>query len=133
MRAGLRPRSARALAQVGYLSLTDLEGLVRDELISIPGVGLSTLAILEEILERPLGKDGRPMVQRSRPLWPEEVWRKRGLPSSAAITFAQIGMTLERLKSMSRGELLRLPGVGPGAVRVCRWMTGRTSQGRHGR
>jgi len=124
--AGLLPRSARALAEAGCLSLADLEGVTREELLAIPGVGASTLEILEELLARPLAREGKGRVPpRPRPLWPEEVWRKRGLPPTAAIAFAQVGMTLERLGDISREELLGMPGVGSHALRICELMIGK--------
>jgi len=127
--AGLSPRAARALAKAGLLSLTDLEGMPREEISSLPGIGPSTLESLEELLDRPLAQEAKGAVarlpRRPRPLWPEEVWRKRGLPWAAAITFEQVGMTLERLRSTSREDLLELPGVGPRAVAACGLMIGK--------
>ena len=111
MTVGLNPRSAKALAAAGYGSLLGLAGALRDQLLAIPGVGAASLAVLDEVLGRTLA-------------WPETVWRKRGVPPSAAITFAQEGMTLERLSSISREELLGMAGAGRETLRICELIVG---------
>jgi len=108
---GLIPRSATALAAAGYHSLTGLERATREQLLAIPGIGTAALEVLSQVLGR-------------TPLWPELVWRKRGLPPSAAITFAQEEMTLARLSSSSREELLAMPGVGVRTLQVCELLVG---------
>ncbi|HYU35286.1 MAG TPA: helix-hairpin-helix domain-containing protein [Thermoanaerobaculia bacterium] len=126
LRVGLVPKSARALAEAGYHALADLGGATREQLLAIPGVGTATLKVLEETLGSPIPAAGKrrasPPVTRP---WPEMVWRRRGVPPSAAITFAQEGMTLERLSSISREELLDMVGVGPGTIRACELIVGR--------
>ncbi|HYU31208.1 MAG TPA: helix-hairpin-helix domain-containing protein [Thermoanaerobaculia bacterium] len=123
---GLIPRSAKALAEAGFRSLSDLRGVTQERLLAIPGVGPASLEVLEEALGRPLPWERK---RRTSPpgarAWPETVWRKRGLSAAAAITFAMEGMTLERLSSISREELCRLPGVGRKTVAVCELLTGR--------
>lgn len=121
--AGLRPQSALALTRAGFRSLRDLRGVSREALQAIPGVGPATLMTLEGLLGgevSPPRPSGIP-----RPLLPEEVWRRRGIPSEAAITFAQLGMTLERLQVMTREELLGLRAVGPRTLRACERLLGR--------
>jgi hypothetical protein len=121
--AGLKPQSALALARAGFLSLRDLRGLTLEDLLAIPGVGVATLAALEELL----GGEARPPRPSGIPRlpYPEEVWRLRGLPPQAAITFAQTGMTLERLEGMTREDLLDFRGMGPKALRACERLLGR--------
>lgn len=116
MTVGLLPRSARALADAGLVSLVDLEGLTRADLRAIPGVGRASLEILGRLLGWP------PPAARS---FPEEIWRQRGLPPEAAITFGQVGMTLARLQSITREELLALSRVGPATVRACELLLGK--------
>jgi len=113
------------LSEAGFLSLADLEGLTREQLRAIRGVGLSTLEVIEELLGKPLPRERKSRSAPARPPWPEEVWRKRGLPPGAAITFTQVGMTLERLRVISREELLGMLGVGPQAVHACERLIGK--------
>jgi hypothetical protein len=124
---GLVPQSAKALAGAGFLSLRDLVATTtREELLAIPGVGPRALEVLEDVLGRPLPrrrKPRKPVPTKGR-VWPEDVWRKRGLPQPAAVTFALAGMTLERLATLSREELLAMTGVGVRAVEVCELMLG---------
>jgi DNA repair protein RadC len=114
------------MVAAGYRSLSSLEGAKREKLLAIPGIGPATLAVLEEVLGRQIPSEGR---RRTPPPaswpWAEMVWRQRGLPPSAAITFAQEEMTLERLGSISREELLGMAGVGPGAIKACELIVGR--------
>src|SRR5215213_9808162 len=121
--AGLMPRSALALTRAGFLSLADLERATIEGLLALPHVGPGTLERLEELMGAPL-PGGRPRPKRA-PVFSEEVWRQRGLPMAAAITFAQEGMTLARLSSLSRDELLALPFVGARAVEACERILGR--------
>ncbi len=123
--AGLVPSTARALSEAGFLSLADLGGMTREQLRAIRGVGLSTLEVIEELLGKPLPRERKSRSTPARPDWPEEVWRKRGLPPSAAITFSQVGMSLERLGTISREELLGMFGVGRQAVHVCELLIGK--------
>jgi DNA repair protein RadC len=122
---GLIPKSAKGLAAAGYRSLTDLAGATQENLLAISGVGPAALAMLEAALGRPIPctRKRRILPPDVRP-WPDLVWRKRGLPASAAITFDIEGMTLERLRSISREELLALPGVGRETVKACELMIG---------
>jgi hypothetical protein len=125
---GLVPQSAKALAGAGFRSLRDLGATTREQLLAIPGVGPRALEVLEEILGRPLPrrrKPRKPSPHKGR-VWPEDVWRKRGLPQPAAVTFALAGMTLERLATLSREELLAMTGVGVGTLEVCELMLGHT-------
>jgi hypothetical protein len=121
--AGLIPKAALALVRAGFHSLVDLQKVTRGELLAIPGVGYSSLEVLEQVLGEPL--PGKPVPSHRLPPWPESVWRKRGLHADAAITFAQMGMTIERLKTMTREELLSLRGVGIGSLRTCELIIGR--------
>jgi hypothetical protein len=114
---GLSPRCARALADAGLSSLVDLEGKTPADLAAIPGVGPSSRAILTELLDRPLLPGARVL--------PEDLWRRRGLRADAAVTFALTGITLERLKSMTRSDLLDLERVGPATLRACELLLGR--------
>lgn len=116
MTVGLIPRSARALADAGLVSLVDLAGLTQTDLRAIPGVGRASLDILGRLLGWP------PPAPR---FLPEEIWRQRGLPPEAAITFGQDGMTLARLKTITREELLALSRVGPATIRACELLLGK--------
>jgi hypothetical protein len=124
---GLVPQSANALADAGFCSLADLADATREQLLAIPGVGPRALTVLEEVLDRPLPRRGKPrkatITPPQRP-WPEDVWRKRGLPPSAALTFAIERMTLARLSGLSRKELLAMTGIGVGALEICELMVG---------
>jgi helix-hairpin-helix protein len=121
--AGLVPKAALALAKAGFRSLADLEGVRWADLLAIQGVGRFSLATIEELLGQPLpGSPTSPNL--SRP-WQEVIWRKRGLQVEAAITFAQEGMTLVRLQSMTREDLLSLRGVGVGTIQACELILGR--------
>jgi hypothetical protein len=124
---GLLPRSAQALAAAGYHALADLRPVTREELLTIPGVGPASLAVLEDALGRPIPSQRK---RRSTPPpthpWPETVWRRRGLSPWAASTFAREGMTLERLGSLAREDLLGWVGVGPGTLRACELILGRS-------
>jgi predicted flap endonuclease-1-like 5' DNA nuclease len=124
---GLVPQSAKALAGAGYRSLPDLAAATREQLLAIPGVGPAALAVLEEVLDRPLPRRRKPRLPAPRKgrVWPEDVWSKRGLPPAAAVTFAMAGMSLERLATATREELLALVGVGPASVRLCELMIGK--------
>jgi hypothetical protein len=115
--AGLHPKAAQALAAAGLAALVDLVGISRAELRAIPGLGRASLAILGELLGWPWPSGRAPS--------PEELWRRRGLPPQAAVTFAQIGMTLRHLKLIAREDLRTLPRVGPKAVRACEHLLGR--------
>jgi hypothetical protein len=117
------PRAALALAGAGFHSLTNLEGVTREELLAISGVGHRTLAVLDQLRGQPL--PGKSAPTHFPPPWPDMVWRQRGLPAEAAITFAQMRMTLRRLESMTREELLSLRGVGPGTLQACELILGR--------
>lgn len=121
--AGLKPQSALALARAGFFSLRDLRRAAPEDLRAIPGVGAAALAVLAELL----GGEAQPPrpVGIPRPPFPEELWRLRGLPPQAAITFAQNGLTLERLEAMTREDLLDLRGVGHLALRACERLLGR--------
>jgi hypothetical protein len=121
--AGLMPRTALALAQAGFLSLADLDRATSERLLDLPHVGPGTLERLEELLGAPL--PGRRPRKETAPVFTEEVWRQRGLPMGAAVTFAQEGMTLARLSSMSRDELKALPFVGAKALAACEEILGR--------
>lgn len=132
---GLVPQSAKALADAGFGSLPDLANATREQLLAIPGVGLRALEVLEEVLERPLPRRRKPrktqprkaqITPPQRRVWPEDVWRKRGLPPSAALTFAIERMTLARLSGLSREELLAMTGVGVGTLKACERMIGHT-------
>src|SRR5215207_891398 len=127
--AGLMPRTALALSRAGFLSLADLERATIEGLLALPHVGPGTLERLEELLGAPL-PGGRPRPKRA-PVFSEEVWRQRGLPMAAAITFAQEGMTLARLSSLSRDELLALPFVGAKALDACERILGRKIPATH--
>src|SRR5215213_4927585 len=127
--AGLMPRSALALTEAGFLSLADLERATREQLLALPNVGPETLDRLEQLLGELLpGARPRP-PQVATPS--EEVWRQRGLPMAAAITFAMEKMTLARLSSLSRAELLALPFVGAKAVEACERILGRKIPAAH--
>jgi len=123
---GLVPQSANALAGAGFCSLPDLANATWDQLRAIPGVGPHALQVLEEVLNRPLPRQRKPRKAPPTPrrVWPEDVWRKRGLPPSAAVAFAVEGITLERLSTLSREELLAIPGVGARALEICELMIG---------
>lgn len=126
MTVGLVPQSAKALAAAGFRGLRDLVSATREVLLAIPGVGPRALEVLEDVLGRPLPRRSRPR-KPSPPqgrVWPEDVWRKRGLPPSAAVTFALAGMTLDRLATLSREELLAMTGVGVGALKACELIIG---------
>jgi Helix-hairpin-helix domain len=97
-----------------------LNGFTPEELRAIPGVGATAVAALEKLLGRQRRISGAPIQP-----FPEEVWRLRGIPSEAAITFAQIGMTLDRLASMTREDLLVLWGVGRTTLQACERLLGR--------
>ena len=137
LRAGFGPKSARALAEAGFLSLADLEGATREQLRAIAGVGRTSLELIEQLLGRPLPryeeeetpKPATPSpklkIPPPRPLLAEELWRRRGVPPAAAIRFAQAGMTMGRLKTITREELLGMYGVGRSAVRACELLVGR--------
>lgn len=127
MTVGLLPRSARALAAAGYHALADLRPVTREQLLAIPGVGPASLTVLEEALGRliPAQRKRRSAPSPTHP-WPETVWRRRGLSPWAASTFAREGMTLERLGSLSREDLLGRVGVGPGALEACELILGRS-------
>jgi len=116
------PGAALALVRAGFFSLTDLEGVTRAELLAIPGVGPGTLEVVEHLLGRPL--PGKRAKIPHRPPWPDMIWRQRGISPEAAVTFAQVGMTLERLRSITREELLALFRVGPATVRACDLLIG---------
>jgi len=107
----------------GFHCLADLEGATREKLLAIPGVGPSSLEVIDQLLGRPL--PGKPAPYQGPPPFPDFVWRQRGVPTEAAITFAQMDMTLDRLRSMTREELLSLPGVGVGALQACELIIGR--------
>lgn len=125
MTVGLVPQSAKALAESGFGSLPDLADATGEQLLAIPGIGPRTLQVLEDILDKPLPRRRKPRKAAIKSkVWPEDVWRKRGLPPSAALTFAIERMTLERLSGLSREELLSMPGVGAGALKVCELMIG---------
>jgi hypothetical protein len=125
LNTGLQPKPALALARAGYRSLADLEGAMREELLGIPGVGPTSLDLIEELLGQPLAREGKKRKASPAAPWPEHLWRKRGLATEAAITFVQMGMTMERLKSMTREELLGLRGVGLATVHACELIIGR--------
>jgi len=121
--AGLSPSPARALAAAGYRSLCDLEGVTRETLLAIPGLGHPSVATIARLFDHPL--PGRPVPRCGPPPYQDTLWRRRGLPTSAAITFAQVNITLRRLAAMTREELLALDGVGPRALQACELLLGR--------
>jgi len=54
------------------------------------------------------------------------VWRQRGIPAEAAVTFVQVEMSMARLRSITREELLDLFRVGPATVRACELLIGKS-------
>jgi hypothetical protein len=88
-------------------------------------VGPGSLKLIEELLGQPLPREGPRRTSPPVAPWPEHLWRKRGLQVEAAITFAQMDMSVARLKTMTREELLSLPGVGMGTLRACELIIGR--------
>lgn len=115
--ATLPPKAAQALAAAGLTTLVDLEGMYRAKLRAIPGLSHASLTILAELLGWPWPTGRAPS--------PEALWRRRGVPPGAAVTFAQIGMTLRRLQQCTREELRSLPQVGPKALHACELLLGR--------
>lgn len=89
----------------------------RADLRAIPGLRPGAVAVLGELLGWSYSSGRVPSN--------EELWLRRGLPGQAAVTFAQTGMTLRRLQSITREELRDLPHVGPKAVHACELLLGR--------
>lgn len=132
---GLRPKPAKELVQAGYLSLADLAGKSRDEVLAIPGLGKGSMRTLEEHLGSPfasrkagLGFFGESRRRRKRATrkpaavrWPGAAyWRDLGLPSKAAKELARAGFgSLDDLRGRSREEMLAIPGMGQSALALC--------------
>lgn len=98
---GLPPRPAKGLCTAGILGLEQIEGMSRQDLLKIWGVGELSLHIIEEALGH--------LIPSSF-----EYWRKKGIPRLAARVFVREGIkTIEQLRSMTREQLLALAGMGP--------------------
>lgn len=110
---GLMPKVALALARAGYLSLADLAGRFREELLALPGFGPGTLALLEKNL-------GAPLPSRIADL------KGRGIPANVEHSLDRAGIrSLEALGRLTREQFLATRGLGETGLRSCEKALGR--------
>jgi hypothetical protein len=100
LKLGLKPQAARGLIKAGIFKIQQLEGMSREDFLSIRGLSLRSLRLCEKALGRTL-----PSIV--------EYWKKTGIPKMAIAVLYREGInTIEQLKAMSRAEVLALRGVG---------------------
>jgi hypothetical protein len=116
--AGLPFNGALALAEAGILSLADLEGRTREDLVALPGFGPASLRVCERRL-------GHTLPAR-RPGPAVELWRSHGFRHAAAAALSQAGIhSLEDLAGSDRDRLESLRGIGLAELRRCETLLGR--------
>jgi hypothetical protein len=116
--AGLPFHGALALAEAGILSLADLSGWTREDLVALPGFGRASL----RVCERRLGHT----LPAHRPDPDVDSWRSHGFRHAAAAALSQAGIrSLEDLSGWDRDRLESLRGIGPADLRRCEALLGR--------
>lgn len=110
---GLRPNVARALVTAGYLTLADLSGKFREDLIAIRGFGSLSLAKCEALL-------GSPFPSRTEEL------DKSGIHPFVRNALLRAGIrSLADLAKFTREQFLAMPGLGPKGLLQCERALGR--------
>ncbi|HWM93492.1 MAG TPA: helix-hairpin-helix domain-containing protein [Thermoanaerobaculia bacterium] len=113
LKRGIHPKAARELAAAGILTLDDLAGRTREDLSAIPGMGLRSLAKLEEML-------GSVIPSRKGD------WEERGLPRIVANALGRAGIdSMEKLGRLTREQFLSFSGLGEGSLKACERILGR--------
>ena len=116
--AGLPFHGALALAEAGILSLSDLDGRTREELVALPGFGPASLRVCERRL-------GHTLPAR-RPDPHVAFWRAQGFRHAAAVALSRAGIrSLDDLAGWDRDRLEPLRGIGPTELRRCETLLGR--------
>lgn len=116
--AGLPFHGALALAEAGILSLADLDGRTREDLVALPGFGPASLRVCERRL-------GHTLPAR-RPDPDVSFWRSQGFRRAAAFSLSQAGFhSVEDLAEADRDHLESLRGMGPSELRRCETLLGR--------
>ena len=122
---GLPPKAAKELVQTGCLSLADLAGKSREEILAIRGLGKPSLRRLEDCRGLPFpsckpAPGGRRRKRKARARgtkvaekWPGAAyWRDLGLPPKPAKELARAGFrSLADLQGKTRKDLRAIPGV----------------------
>jgi len=109
---GIRPKPARALSRGGIASPDDLRKLTREELLSLPGIGVVTLHQLEELLE-------------SRIPSRADYWVSRGLVLPIAEALVREGIySLDDLGRLTLEQFLSFRGLGDYALAQCERLLG---------
>lgn len=116
--AGLTFNGALALAEAGILSLADLNGRTREDLVALPGFGLASLRACERSL-------GHTLPAR-RPDPDVAFWRSQGFRHAAAVALSQAGIrSLADLAGWDRDRLESLRGIAAAELRRCEILLGR--------
>jgi hypothetical protein len=119
---------ALALVRGGILSSSDLAGMTREKLLSLPGIARTTLGHCERILGAPLPtrlenldvhleRDAHTMLTARQ-------WRTFGICTVAAKALAARRLTLAQLKRWRGSQLLGIRGVGSGTLERLRNLLG---------
>jgi hypothetical protein len=110
---GLKPGVAKALVKAGYLTLDDLAGKFREDLIAIRGVGKRSLAQFEALL-------GSAISSRTEDLAAHGIlpMTKRALDRAGIRSLADLG-------KLTREQFLSMPGFGQTGLRQCERALGR--------
>ena len=94
---GVHYNTAKALIKAGLHSIEDIEGMTREQLLFISGVGEITIRHLERL------RGGRPVPSY------EDHWRKQGFDPKSAIRLSRAGIcNLDELRRKSPAELRRI-------------------------
>jgi hypothetical protein len=116
--AGLPFHGALALVEAGILSLADLDGRTREDLVALPGFGPASLRVCERRLGHTLP------ARRSDP--DVSFWRSQGFRRAAAFSLSRAGFrSVEDLAGANRDHLESLRGMGQSELRRCETLLGR--------
>ena len=110
---GLRPSVAKALIKAGYLSLADLAGKFREDLVSVRGLGKRSVAQLEALL-------GSAIPSRTADLAAHGIH-----PLVRHALDRAVIRSLADLAKLTREQSLAIPGFGPKGLLQCERALGR--------
>lgn len=110
---GLRPSVAKALVKAGYMTLEDLAGKFREDLVSVRGLGKRSVAQLEALL-------GSAIPSRTADL------AAHGIHPLVRHALDRAGIrSMEELALLTREQFLSMPGFGETGLRHCEQALGR--------
>jgi hypothetical protein len=104
---GVHLNTARALISAGFHSIEDIEGMTREQLLFIAGVGEVAIRHFERL------REGRPVPSY------EDYWRKQGFDPKSALRLSRAGIcNLDELRKTSPAELRKIKLTEQEIVRV---------------